>query len=129
MQFEPKNPPRSFTVGNSVPIEMKDCGALALAPDEQITLTTPAGAQFDVARKSWGFYATPSLNGRLASFGLRAVLIRNVLTGRYFVLLVEKGRGAEFEAYLRQEHCEVVIWLDSTAALDRLRLAAAEGAL
>jgi len=121
MKFEEKSPPRRFTVGNAVKFEMRDCGALALAPDEQVTLVTENGAEYDVARKDWGFYATPSLNGRLESFGLRAVLIRNTLTGRYFVLLVERGREDSFSAYMVQESLEVVAWLDSTDALDALR--------
>lgn len=121
MKFEKKSPPRRFTVGNAVKFEMRDCGALALAPDEQVTLVTEGGAEYDVARKDWGFYATPSLNGRLESFGLRAVLIRNTLTGRYFVLLVERGREQAFSAYMVQESLEVVAWLDSTDALDALR--------
>lgn len=121
MKYEPKNPPRIFTVGNDVRFEMKDFGNLALGPDEQVTFTTESGAEYDVARKQWGFYATPSLNGRLPSFGLRAVLIRNTLTGRYFVLLVEKGHEPEFEAYLAQEHCEIVVWMDSSETLDGLR--------
>src|ERR1700730_16440186 len=102
VKFSPKNPPRRFEVGNSVRFAMSDCGALELAPDEQVTLTTADGGEYDVARKDWGFYATPSLNGRLPQFGLRAVLIRNTLTGRYFVLLVEQGHEPGFEAYLEQ---------------------------
>jgi len=121
MRFVEKSPPRRFTVGNAVKFDMRDCGTLALAPDEQITLVTESGAEYDVARKDWGFYATPSLNGRLASFGLRSVLIRNTLTGRYFVLLVERGREDAFAAYMVQESLEVVAWLDSTEALDALR--------
>lgn len=120
MKFEPKSPPRRFTVGNSVRFDMCDCGTLELDPDEQVTLTTPAGAEFDVARKSWGFYATPSLNGRLVQFGLRGVLIKNRGTGRYFVLLVEKGREADFDGYCLQENLAVIAWLDSTEALDGL---------
>lgn len=123
MKFDAKIPPRSFIVGNDVRFEMKDCGSLALAPDEQVTFMTESGAEYDVARKNWGFYATPSLNGRLTAFGLRGVLIRNSITGRYFVLLVEKGREADFEAYLQQERCEIVTWLDSSEKLDGLRQA------
>jgi hypothetical protein len=123
MQFDPKHPPRTFTVGKTVPIEIKDCGTLGLAPDEQVTLVTESKAEYDVTRKGWGFYATPSLNGRLASFGLRGVLVRNRLTGRYFVLLVESGHESQFEAYLEQEYCDIVIWMDSTQSLDRLRMA------
>jgi hypothetical protein len=120
-----KNPPRKFRVGNAVKFDMQDCGSIQLDSDEQITLLTPAGGEFDVARKAWGFYATPSLNGRLPQFGLRAVLIRNRLTDRYFVLLVERGQEAAFEDYLVQESCDVVVWLDSTDSLSRLRAALA----
>jgi len=126
MKFEPKNPPRRFAVGNSVKFEMKDCGNLHLDADEQVTFVTPSGAEYDVAAKEWGFYATPSLNGRLEQFGLRGVLIRNRDTGRYFVLLVARGREPQFDAYCTHENLAVIAWLDSTEALDRLadRLAA-----
>ncbi|MDZ4252740.1 MAG: hypothetical protein U1A72_09245 [Sulfuritalea sp.] len=120
MKFEEKNPPRSFAVGNAVKFPMKDCGALRLEPDEQVTFVTESGGEYDVARKDWGFYATPSLNGRLEQFGLRGVLIRNRGTGRYFVLLVERGREALFDAYCEQENLAVIAWLDSSAALDGL---------
>ena len=121
MKFEEKSPPRRFTVGNAAKFEMRDCGTLALAADEQVTFVTESGAEYDVARKDWGFYATPSLNGRLESFGLRGVLIRNTLTGRYFVLLVERGREDALAAYMAQESLEVIAWLDSSDALDALR--------
>ena len=120
MKFEPKDPPRRFPVGNSVKFDMQDCGNLRLDPDEQVTCVTASGAEYDVAAKDWGFYATPSLNGRLEQFGLRGVLIRNRGTGRYFVLLVERGREEQFDAYCAQENLAVIAWLDSTAALDDL---------
>jgi hypothetical protein len=123
MRFEPKDPPRTFTVGNSVQFEIKDCGNVYLNPDEQVTFVTEAGAEYDVAAKDWGFYATPSLNGRLQQFGLRGVLIRNRGTGRYFVLLVGQGQEAAFDAYCRQENLAVITWLDNTEALDNLAAA------
>lgn len=120
MKFAPKNPPRRFAVGNAAKFDMKDCGSVALEADEQLTFTTEGGAEYDVARKDWGFYATPSLNGRLEQFSLRGVLIKNRGTGRYFVLLVEKGREPAFDAYCEQENLAVIAWLDSSAALDAL---------
>ena len=120
MKFESKTPPRRFTVGNSVKFDMLDCGDLRLAPDEQVTFKTASGAEYDVAAKDWGFYATPSLNGRLEQFGLRGVLIRNRDTGRYFLLLVERGSEPQFDAYCSQENLAVIAWLDSTSALDAL---------
>jgi hypothetical protein len=123
MKFQPKQPPRSFLVGNAVKFEMHDCGSMQLDNDEQITFVTAAGAEYDVARKEWGFYATPSLNARLPQFGLRAVLTKNRGTGRFFVLLVERGREAAFEAYCSQENLATVAWLDTTQALQDLERA------
>jgi hypothetical protein len=120
VRFDRKDPPRLFEVGNAVRFSMADCGSIALEPDEQVTFTTPAGGEYDIARKDWGFYATPSLNGRLPQFGLRGVLIRNTLTGRYFVFLVERGQEKAFDAYMQQESLEVIAWLDSTESLDAL---------
>lgn len=120
MKFDPKNPPRRFPVGNSVKFDMRDCGNLRLNSDEQVTFVTASGAEYDVAAKDWGFYATPSLNGRLEQFGLRGVLIRNRDTNRYFLLLVERGREAQFDAYCAQENLAVIAWLDSREALDDL---------
>jgi hypothetical protein len=120
VRFAPRKPPRRFAVGNAVKFDMKDCGSLALEPDEQVTFITESGAEYDVARKDWGFYATPSLNGRLEQFGLRGVLIKNRDTGRFFVLLVEKGREGAFDAYCEQENLAVIAWLDTTAALEAL---------
>lgn len=120
MKFDRKDPPRRFTVGNQIQFDMHDCGNLALAPNEQVTLLTEAGGEYDIARKDWGFYATPSLDGRLSGFGLHAVLIRNTLTGRYFVLLMEQGQEDAFNAYLEQESLEIIAWLDSTERLDAL---------
>lgn len=120
MKFIPKNPPRRFQVGNAVKFELKDCGEMKLDADELVTFHTARGAEYDVARKDWGFYATPSLNGRLEQFGLRGVLIRNRTTGRYFILLVERGEEPSFDRYMAQEGLDVIAWLDSTAALDDL---------
>jgi hypothetical protein len=122
MKLNEKNPPRAFEVGNVDKFLMRDCGTLRLEPDEQVTLTTEAGAEYDVARKDWGFYATPSLNARLPSFGLRAVLVRNP-SARYFVLLVERGKEALFDAYVKGERLAIVAWLDNTEQLQAIERA------
>jgi hypothetical protein len=119
MKFTPIDPPRTYDVGFGETVTIADCGRIALAPDEQVTFTTESGAEYDITRKDWGFYATPSLNNRLAGFGLRAVLVRNRID-RYFVLLVEKGQEAVFERYLAVESLVVIAWLDSSAELETL---------
>jgi len=120
MRFDSKDPPRTFTVGNSGQFEIKDCGSVYLDADEQVTFVTASGSEYDVTAKEWGFYATPSLNGRLRQFGLRGVLIRNRCTGRYFVLLVARGQETGFDAYCQQENLTVIAWLDNTEVLDGL---------
>jgi hypothetical protein len=122
MKFEPKNPPREFEVGYDVKGIIRDCGSMRLAPDEQITFLTEQGGEYDLTRKDWGFYATPSLNGRLAGFNLRAVLVKNRVD-RFFVMLVERGKEDLFERYVRQEPLKVVCWLDTLEALKALEVA------
>ena len=121
MNIKLQNPPRNFKVGKPEnKIVMKDCGKIVLEPDEQITFKTESGAEYDLARKDWGFYCTPSLNARLPSFGLRGVLIKNRETGRFFVLLVEKGKESIFDEYCDLENLAVVTWLDCEESLKKL---------
>ena len=112
MNFMPTIPPRCFQVGRGAPVEMRDCGRVELQPDEQVTLVTESGAEYDIARKSWGFYATPSLNGRLASFGWRAALAKSS-GAKYYLFLVEQGKESDFQAYLGSEGHVVICWLSS----------------
>ncbi|MGZ3440698.1 MAG: class I SAM-dependent methyltransferase, partial [Polyangia bacterium] len=112
MKWSPIDPPRLFQTGRGEPIQIKDCGRLALAPNEQITFVTQSGTEYDVARKSWGYYATPSLNGRLLNFGLRAALAKSHV-GKYYLFLVERGHEAELEKYLALEENTLVRWLDN----------------
>ncbi|MFN8121932.1 MAG: hypothetical protein U0237_05830 [Thermoleophilia bacterium] len=126
MRFEQNDPPRAYACGIRDEVTIHDCGRVALEPDEQVTFTTPAGGEYDLARKSWGFYATPSLNARLPRFGLHAVLVRNTKR-QWFVMLVEEGREAEFDAYLAAEELVVVARMDTTEALEALEMEAARG--
>jgi len=104
----------------------EDADRIALDPDEQVTFTTDRGGEYDVARKSWGFYATPSVNGRLAAFGLRAVLVKSPAE-RFYVMLVEAGHEAAFHDYLAVEGHTIVAWLDDTSSLQTIERAMRDG--
>jgi hypothetical protein len=123
MRLVPTVPPRVFEVDQppsvKAPLFTTDCGRVALDPDEQITFLTDSGAELDVARKSWGYYAMPSLNARLVRFHLRAVLVKDD-AGRFVLLLVERGKEGDFHRYLEIEGYSIVCWLDSTEALESL---------
>src|SRR3984885_14339683 len=102
MKFDPKNPPRPFEGGFDKKGVIHDCGTMHLAADEQITFVTESGNEYDVTRKDWGFYAGPSLNGRLLQFNLRAVLLKNRID-RYFIMLVVRGKETSFDRYVSAE--------------------------
>lgn len=106
MRVEPREPPRQFTVGRTQ-IELSHVADIELEPDELVTFRTPSGTEYDVVRKTWGYYATPSLDQRLPEHGLNPVLVRNQRNGNHFVLLVDSEMQSEFEVYCSSEDLEV----------------------
>ena len=118
MRVDRNEPPRTFRVGHDRSIELSHCADVELEPDEQVTFLTASGTEFDVVRKDWGYYATPSLNGRLSDHGLRAVLVRDPGSGRMYLLLVERGQEPAFEAYVERDGLRVVAWLDDDQAVE-----------
>ncbi len=115
MKIEPTHPARVFQVGLERQISIADCGSIHLEPDEQVTFVTSSGKEHDFVAKSWGFYATPSINGRLVDQGFKTALVKNSI-GRYYVMVVEADRVSDFTDYIREERHEVVEWLDERGA-------------
>lgn len=120
MKEERLSPPRVFRVGEGGSIVLSHCANIEMEPDELVTFVDNAGGEYDVCRKSWGYYATPSVNARLNKFGFRCALVMN-LKRQLFVMLVQRGKESEFDAYLESEACQVLWWLDSDEAVERLR--------
>jgi hypothetical protein len=106
-----KETPRVFEIGVDRSIKISDMGNVWLQENEQLTFVTPTGAETDIVRKKWGFYATGSLNGRLPEHNLRPVLTENA-QGRFYIMLVEVGAESEFLDYIRVEENRLVCWLD-----------------
>ena len=118
MRISSYEPARTFRVGHDRSIEIRHSADVELEQDEQVTFVTPSGTEFDVVRKQWGYYATPSLNSRLSDHDLRAVLVRGSRTGRMYVLLVERGHEEAFQEYIDWDGLRIVCWLDSDDAVD-----------
>ena len=112
MKIRTVDPPREYQCGFDIKRTIRDCARVELEADEQITLLADSGAEYDVTRKDFGFYATPSTNGRLARFGLRTAIARSRL-GQLFILLVERGKEPLFDRYLGEEKMQLVTWLDT----------------
>ena len=111
MKIDKKEPPRVFRVGKDNNIEISDCARIYLKPDEQVTFVTISGKEHDFTAKPWGFYATPSVNGRLVNQGFKTALVKNQ-SGMYYIMVVDNDRFSEFQDYLSTEKNEVVEWLD-----------------
>jgi hypothetical protein len=110
LKITPLEPPRRFVVGVGS-ITISHCADVELASDEQVTFVTPTGKEHDFVAKSWGFYATPSVNGRLLDQGFKTALSRNA-AGRYYVNVVDMDAIGDFLAYVAAEQSEIVEWLD-----------------
>ena len=111
MRIRLNKPPRIFKVGRNKNIKISDCGRIKLGVDEQVTFITDSGKEFDVTAKSWGFYATPSVNARLKEEGFKTALVRNNM-GRLYVMIVEKQKISTFRRYLHKESNKIIRWLD-----------------
>lgn len=111
MKLERTNPPREFGVGKSGVI-LKHCATIELLHNEVVTFLTKDGLEYDVVRKSWGYYATPSLESRLDSNGFDSAIVRSKISGHHFVVLIEKKLLPQWRAYADAEDLEVVSWLN-----------------
>ncbi len=109
MKINEKSPPREYTVGLQNQITIKDCGSVELNENEQLTFVQKSGKEYDLARKDWGYYATPSMNGRLKSFGYATALVKNS-SGMLYIMIVDEEKMNSFESYLNEENQEVVQW-------------------
>jgi hypothetical protein len=111
MQFKKIEPPRIFKVGaDESKIELSHVMDVLLDLDEQITLKSKNGGEFDICRKSWGYYATPSINYRLKRFGYKTCLVES--SGRRYVHLVEQDQIEIYLKYLIDQGMKIIIWLD-----------------
>lgn len=111
MKIDEINPPRQFHVGKVCEIVIDHCADVYLNENEQITFKTDK-TEYDVVKKEWGYYASPSTNKRLKNHNLRTALAKNMKTGLYFILMVEEGKQDSFNQYMEQESMKVLYWLD-----------------
>jgi hypothetical protein len=107
MKVDEITPPRKYSVRS---VAISHCANIHLDPEELVTFTTDSGKEYDVMKKSWGFFATPSINNRLKNFGYKTALIRDS-SGKKFICLVEVGREDEFLQYVEEDAGKIECWL------------------
>lgn len=101
---------RDFTVGIKT-IKIKHKANIFLADNEMVTFIDKRKMSYDVVKKNWGYYATPSINGRLKNNKFKTALVSNEKR-KIYIMLVEKNNINKFKLYCKNEKQKIIIWLD-----------------
>ena len=106
---------RKFAVGKGKDIILVDKGSVYLNNNENISVHFNKKINYDVAKKSWGFYPLPSINKRLKKFKLKAVIVESRNFNTYFIMLVveNKKKMVDFKKYCKKENIKIIAWLNS----------------
>ena len=107
MKIKTLKKPRLFTVND---MSIKDYGKIQLNKNEMISFITKSKREYDFTAKDWGFYVTPSINGRLKKEGFKIALVKNN-TGKFFIMAVEKEKIKIFKKYCTSQQEKVLKWL------------------
>ena len=117
MKIKRKN--RKFKTGIT-DIVITHVADLKLKNDELITFKVNNKTEYDVTRKNWGFYSTPSINKRLLKYGFVSAITHNPYYGTYFMMIVEKNKKKEFIKYLKSQNMVLIAWL-TKKKLDKIK--------
>ena len=112
MRFKKNKYPRAFVTGIYKKVTIKDMGKVYLAPDEQLTFITENKKEYDLCRKNWGFYATPSTNFRLKKEGFKTAVTKNFMN-RIYVMIIDKKHMLKYKKYCKDHKIKVLFWLDN----------------
>lgn len=110
---------RKFVVGNTK-IQINHKADIFLKNNELITFIDNRKMGYDVVKKDWGYYATPSINSRLKDNNFKTVLISN-MQNRIYIILVEKENIKKFKKYCKDEKLKIIIWLDDQSKINKLQ--------
>lgn len=111
---------REYEVGIKSKTIIKDVGKINLDSDEQITFVDSSDNEYDLAKKNWGYYATPSINKRLKKFNYKTALVKNNETDLFYIMIVYDKKINEFNKYISADSMEIVCWLDENKSLSKI---------
>ena len=103
---------RKFKPSKDSAIVLKDCGKIILNDNEQVTFSerNKKNRDYDVTKKDWGYYATPSINSRLKKNNFSSHIVVNKSTNLFFIMLVQKNKMNLFLRYLKKEKLKIIPW-------------------
>ena len=105
MRIKINKKPRKFIVGLKKTI-LKDLGKIYLNNNEQLTFIRKK-SQYDIVKKDWGYYATPSVNKRLKRFNFRTFITQNSFKAIY-IMIVHKEKINQFKKYLKADKIKII---------------------
>ena len=110
MKIKIKKNPRKFKIPvGKKEITLTDAARIKLKKNEQVTFEH-LSSEYDVAKKDWGYYATPSVNGRLKKNGFRTFLIENKKK-KIYIFLVHKNKMYQFKKYCNDDKQKILLEL------------------
>ena len=89
---------RKFKPSKYSDVVLKDCGKIILNNNEQVTFSDKykQNNDYDVTKKDWGYYATPSINSRLKKNNFISYIVINKYTNFFYIMLVHKNKKRQF---------------------------------
>jgi hypothetical protein len=117
MKINKKN--RKFSVGVNNKIKINHLADIFLNKNEMITFIDKNKMSYDVVKKNWGYYATPSINGRLKNNNFKTALVSNS-QNKLYIMLVEKKKIGKFKKYCKDENQKIIIWLDEETKVKKI---------
>jgi len=100
---------RSFIVGEKIKIKIFHVADIKLRTNQQVTFLFKK-SQFDFTKKNWGFYVTPSINGRLVEQGFKTAIVKNKYK-KIYIMSVHKKKLVDFKKYCKDHDQKVIKWL------------------
>ena len=103
---------RKFKPSKYSEVALKDCGKIILNHNEQVTFSDKykINNDYDVTKKDWGYYATPSINSRLKKNNFLSYIVINKSTKFFYIMLVHKNKKHIFLKYLKKENLKIISW-------------------
>jgi hypothetical protein len=103
---------RKFKPSKNSNITLNDCGEIILDNNEQVTFShkDKKDCNYDVTKKNWGYYATPSINGRLKKNNFTSHIVVNKKTRLFFIMIVDINKKKSFAKYLKNQNLQIINW-------------------
>jgi hypothetical protein len=63
---------------------------------------------YDFTKKNWGFYVSQSISQRVKLNNFTLYLVKNSISGRFYLLVKYVNKSKEFKRYLKQEKMKII---------------------